>query len=148
MVPVHHTDRVVDVQPASVVGDTWATEVVPRLPAALAVQVAQARPGLLARGGGAVALVCDPRPRLAPVTIGRGARRRLVLPLLAAVSDCGPWAPHAPSGPDPPPRATGAHVVRGTWPTRRALPGVWPGVSVKKTLTYGASRQTIVPSRS
>jgi hypothetical protein len=40
LVPVHHTHRTVDVQPESVVGDTWATEVAPRLPAAL---VAQAR---------------------------------------------------------------------------------------------------------
>ena len=38
LVPVHHTDRRVEVQPASVVGDTWTTEVVPRLPAALAAQ--------------------------------------------------------------------------------------------------------------
>ena len=38
LVPVHHTDQRIDVQPASVVGDTWATEVVPRLPAALAAQ--------------------------------------------------------------------------------------------------------------
>ena len=38
LVPLHHTDRVVERQPESVVGDTWATEVVPRLPAALAAQ--------------------------------------------------------------------------------------------------------------
>ena len=38
LVPVHHTGRVVERQPAAVVGDTWTTEVVPRLPAALAVQ--------------------------------------------------------------------------------------------------------------
>lgn len=38
LVPVHHTAQRIDVQPASVVGDTWATEVVPRLPAALAAQ--------------------------------------------------------------------------------------------------------------
>jgi hypothetical protein len=37
LVPVHHTDRVVERQLESVVGDTWMTEVVPRLPAALAV---------------------------------------------------------------------------------------------------------------
>lgn len=39
LVPAHHTDRVVDAQ-RSLVGDTWTTEVIPRLPAAL---VAQAR---------------------------------------------------------------------------------------------------------
>ena len=38
LVPVHHTDRRVEGQPASVVGDTWTTAVVPRLPAALAAQ--------------------------------------------------------------------------------------------------------------
>lgn len=38
LVPIHHTHRIVEVQPASVVGDTWTTEVVPRLPAALAAQ--------------------------------------------------------------------------------------------------------------
>ena len=38
LVPVHHTDRVVERQPESVVGDTWMTEIVPRLPAALAAQ--------------------------------------------------------------------------------------------------------------
>jgi hypothetical protein len=38
LIPFHHTDRVVAVQPESLVGDTWATEVVPRLPAALAAQ--------------------------------------------------------------------------------------------------------------
>ena len=40
LIPMHHTNRVVAVQPESLVGDTWATEVVPRLPRAL---VAQAR---------------------------------------------------------------------------------------------------------
>ena len=38
LIPLHHTDRVGAVQPSSLVGDTWATEVVPRLPAALAAQ--------------------------------------------------------------------------------------------------------------
>ena len=38
LVPGHHTDRVVERQPESVVGDTWTTEIVPRLPAALAAQ--------------------------------------------------------------------------------------------------------------
>ena len=38
LVPVHHTDQRIDVQPAFVVGDTWTPEVVPRLPAALAAQ--------------------------------------------------------------------------------------------------------------
>ena len=38
LIPLHHTDRVVAVQSESLVGDTWETEVVPRLPAALAAQ--------------------------------------------------------------------------------------------------------------
>jgi hypothetical protein len=38
LIPLHHTDRVAAGQPASLVGDTWATEVVPRLPPALAAQ--------------------------------------------------------------------------------------------------------------
>ncbi len=38
LIPMHHTDRVVAVQPESLVGDTWMTEIVPRLPAALAAQ--------------------------------------------------------------------------------------------------------------
>jgi hypothetical protein len=38
LVPVHHPDRVVHVQPAALVGATWVTEVVPRLPATLTVQ--------------------------------------------------------------------------------------------------------------
>ena len=38
LIPLHHTDRVASGQPVSLVGDTWATEVVPRLPPALAAQ--------------------------------------------------------------------------------------------------------------
>ena len=38
LIPLHHTDRVAAGQPESLVGDTWATEVVPRLPTALAAQ--------------------------------------------------------------------------------------------------------------
>ena len=38
LVPVHHTPCLVEGQPESVVGDTWTTAVVPRLPATLAAQ--------------------------------------------------------------------------------------------------------------
>lgn len=38
LIPLHHTDPVPAVQVESLVGDTWATEVVPRLPHALAAQ--------------------------------------------------------------------------------------------------------------
>ena len=36
LVPGHHPDRVVERPPEAVVGDTWTTEMVPRVPAALA----------------------------------------------------------------------------------------------------------------
>jgi hypothetical protein len=35
LIPAHDTERIVEIQPASLVGDPWATEVVPRLPADL-----------------------------------------------------------------------------------------------------------------
>jgi Transposase DDE domain len=38
LIPLHHTDRGGAGQPSSLMGDTWATEVVPRLPATLAAQ--------------------------------------------------------------------------------------------------------------
>jgi len=38
LIPTYDTHRTVDVQPASVVGNTWLTEIVPRLPAELAAQ--------------------------------------------------------------------------------------------------------------
>ena len=38
LIPLHHTDHVRTVQAESLVGDTWATEVVPRLPHDLAAQ--------------------------------------------------------------------------------------------------------------
>jgi hypothetical protein len=41
LIPIHHTDRVAAGQPESLVGDTWATEVVPRLPPALAAGVSE-----------------------------------------------------------------------------------------------------------
>jgi hypothetical protein len=38
LIPTHDTDRVIAIQPASLVGDPWMTEVVPRLPPNLAAQ--------------------------------------------------------------------------------------------------------------
>jgi len=38
LIPTHDTDRVMAIQPASLVGDPWTTEVVPRLPSNLAAQ--------------------------------------------------------------------------------------------------------------
>ena len=38
LIPTHDTDRVIEIQPASLVGDSWTTEVVPRLPPTLAAQ--------------------------------------------------------------------------------------------------------------
>jgi hypothetical protein len=38
LIPTYDTERLVERQPASLVGDTWITEVVPRLPVALTEQ--------------------------------------------------------------------------------------------------------------
>ncbi len=79
---------------------------------ALGLELAQTRLGLFACCGGAVALGGDPRQLLALVSMLIGSLCGFVLPLLAAVSDCGPLAHHALAGQDTPPQATGAHAVR------------------------------------
>jgi len=38
LIPTHDTDCIIEIPPASLVGETWATEVLPRLPANLAEQ--------------------------------------------------------------------------------------------------------------
>ena len=38
LIPTYDTERLVEIQPVSLVGDTWTTEVVPRLPVALGEQ--------------------------------------------------------------------------------------------------------------
>jgi len=81
---------------------------------ALALTLAPASLGCLERGGGAVLLVCDPSPLLALGAMVMGSLRGLVLPWHAAVSDCGPWAHQARSGPARSPEAPGDHGVSTT----------------------------------
>jgi hypothetical protein len=81
-------------------------------PLALGLTVALASLGLFQGGGGTVSLGFDPRQLLAPVAILIGSLRGFVLPLLSAVSDCGPLAHHALSGQERPPQGTGDPSVR------------------------------------
>jgi hypothetical protein len=74
LVPVHHTDQRIDVQPASVVGDTWMTEVVPRVPAALA---AQARVRKACQRGRGVATPADLLRAVLAHGLGALSTRRL-----------------------------------------------------------------------
>jgi hypothetical protein len=80
----------------------------------------QASPGVFTRLLGVVALLFDPPQRRAQGTIVLGSLRRFVLPLLSALSHCGPWAPYALSCHNTPPPATGDHSGRCTLPTRSA----------------------------
>jgi len=50
LIPTHDTDRVIERQPASLVGDPWTIEVVPRLPANLAAQARALKAFQRARG--------------------------------------------------------------------------------------------------
>jgi len=74
LVPLHHTDRVVERQPESVVGDTWATEVVPRLPAALAAQARTLKAFQRVRG---VATPADRLRAILAYVLGALSTRRL-----------------------------------------------------------------------
>ena len=146
LVPVHHTDRRVEGQPASVVGDTWPTEVVPRLPAAL---VAQARPLKAFQRVRGVATPADLLRAVLAYVLGALSTRRLgawaVLSGLADISEVAwrkrlrasnAWllwllreliaAPGLPRTPGtsatllPPPRPTAAHGDNAAPTTRRA----------------------------
>jgi len=74
LVPLHHTNRRIEVQPASVVGDTWTTEVVPRLPADLATQARTLKAFQRVRG---VATPTDLLRAVLAYVLGAWSTRRL-----------------------------------------------------------------------
>ena len=79
---------------------------------ALGLKLAQTSLGLFERCGGALALRFDSAQLLAPVALVVGSLRRCVFPWRSAVSDFGSLAQPARSHQNPPPWATGDHVVR------------------------------------
>ena len=74
LIPLHHTDQVRTVQVESLVGDTWATEVVPRLPDALATQARVLKAFQRVRG---VATPTDLLRAVLAYVLGRLSTRRL-----------------------------------------------------------------------
>ncbi len=139
LVPIHHTGRVVERQPASVVGDTWATEVVPRLPATLAVQARTHKAFQRVRG---VATPVDLLRAVLAYVLGALSTRRLgawaVLIGLADISEtawrkrlraCNPWLRWllsellAAPRPSAVPAAAGIRRVRLIDATRLRHPG-------------------------
>ena len=139
LISLHHTHRADAVQPESLVGDTWAPEVVPRLPTALAAQARALKAFQRVRG---VATPTDLLRALLASVLGALSTRRLgawaVLIGLADISEtawrqrlraANAWllwllgeliaAPHPPAGA----AAPGARRVRLIDATRLRRPG-------------------------
>ena len=74
LIPLHHTDRVASLQPASLVGDTGATEVLPCLPVALEAQARLLKAFQRVRG---VATPSDLLRALLAYVLGALSTRRL-----------------------------------------------------------------------
>ena len=139
LVPVHHTDQRIDGPPAFVVGDTWTTEVVPRLPAALAAQARTRKAFPRVRG---VATPADLVRAVLAYVLGALSTRRLgawaVLIGLADMSETA-WRKRLRAAnawrlwlwgalmaaPGPPPGPAGPGSRRGRWldATRLRHPG-------------------------
>lgn len=139
LIPMHHTDQVVAVQPESLVGDTWATEVVPRLPTALATQARTLKAFQRVRG---VATPTDLLRAILAYVLGMLSTRRLgawaVLIGLADLSETA-WRKRlrasnawllwllgeliAAPGPPPGPAVPGSRRVRLIDATRLRHPG-------------------------